>query len=219
MKNVMIAAWITDDDKYESYPEALKKNGADSFISLNPADFSKADALILPGSFQDMNPKLWGEENTHCHDVNDELDRIQWQLMEMAVKDRKPVLGVCRGMQFINVFFGGTLIQHLPSSEHHGAQKPEKYHDLATVKGTALGNLFPERTTVNTRHHQGVGVIGNGLKVSALWSFGDDTVVEAIEHQELPIIGLQWHPERMCLADDPLIQKSGDDFLKWWLDL
>lgn len=219
MKNVMIAAWITDDDKYEDYPEALKRNGAQSFISLNLKDYVKADALILPGSFQDMNPKLWGEENTHCHDVNDELDRIQWQLLEMAAKDKKPVLGVCRGMQFINVFFGGTLIQHLSSAKHHGKQIPERYHIVSTVRGTAMGNLYPGQTTVNTRHHQGVGIIGKGLKASALWTLGDDTVVEAIEHQELPIIGLQWHPEKMCLAEDPVIQKSGDDLLKWWLDL
>lgn len=219
MKNVMIAAWITDDDKYENYPEALKRNGASSFISLNLDDYCKADALILPGSFQDMNPKLWGEENTHCVDVNDELDSIQWQLLEMAVKDKKPVLGVCRGMQFINVFFGGTLIQHLSSAEHHGAQDPEKYHSVITIKGTSLVKLYPEYVNVNTRHHQGVGVIGGGLKPSALWTIDGDTVVEAIEHQELPIIGLQWHPERMCLQDNPQIQKSGDDFFKWWLSL
>ena len=116
MKRIMIAGWITPDEKYETYMEALKKLGAKPFLSLDEKDLARADGLILPGSSQDMNPKLWGEKDICSNDINDSLDSIQWRLMEMAAERKTPVLGICRGMQFINVFFGGTLIQELETS-------------------------------------------------------------------------------------------------------
>ena len=107
MKRIMIAGWLTPDEKYENYVEAMTRLGAEGFVSLKEEDLKEADGLILPGSFQDMNPKLWGAEDLHCsNDINDELDSIQWKLLKQAAADKKPVLGICRGMQFINVFFG-----------------------------------------------------------------------------------------------------------------
>lgn len=220
MKRVMIAAWITEDDKYENYPNAMKKLGAEGFISLNIDDLDDADALILPGSNQDMNPKLWGQENVCCNDINDELDEIQWKLLKKAAAQGKPVLGICRGMQFINVYFGGTLIQDLPSSDQHAGTTPETYHDIFTVQGTFMGDLYPIFTKVNTRHHQGVGSVGEMLLPTAVWTDeDDDMVLEAIQHRELPIYGVQWHPERMSLDENAEVQELGDRLLKWWLSL
>jgi len=219
MKKVMIAAWITEDDKYENYPNAMKKLGVEGFISLELDDLDKADALILPGSNQDMNPKLWGQEDICSNDINDELDDIQWRLLEKAVKQGKPVLGICRGMQFINVFFGGALIQQLPSAEKHGGTTPETYHDVFTVRDTFMGELYPVLTQVNTRHHQGVEFVGEGLMTAAIWTDEDEIVVEAIQHKELPVYGVQWHPERMSLDESKEIQEMGDRLLKWWLGL
>ncbi len=223
MKNVMIAAWITEDDKYENYGNALALCGAEGFISLNIDDLDKADALILPGSPQDMNPKLWGEEDTNSNDINDELDSIQWALLEKAIADNKPVLGICRGMQFINVFFGGTLFQDLEASKEHEAApdgEPERYHNIFTVRGTAMSKLYPVMTIVNTRHHQGLGRLGKNLTLSAFWSNDeDDIVMEAIEHKELPIWGVQWHPERMALTDNEETSELGKQLIEAWLEL
>ena len=221
MKRIMIAGWITPDEKYETYMEALKKLGAKPFLSLDEKDFARADGLILPGSSQDMNPKLWGEKDICSNDINDSLDSIQWRLMEMAAERKTPVLGICRGMQFINVFFGGTLIQELETSEFHKApedQESDNFHDVCIKKESFLYRLYGSNAEVNTRHHQGVGTIGSGLKVSALWKNGRMQVVEALEHETLPMIGLQWHPERMYIMSDGKRRRDGEIFLRNWLE-
>ena len=222
MKKIMIAGFVEPDEKYENYVDAMAKLGAEPFISLNVDDFEKADALILPGSRQDMNPKLWGAEDECSNDINDELDAIQWTLMEKAVETKKPVLGICRGMQFIDVFFGGTLIQDLPCAESHKAAElpgEENYHDVAVVEGTQLFDLYGEETETNTRHHQGIGLVGEGLKVSAMWTEGFPLVMEAVEHKTLPIIGVQWHPERMYLHGNEEQKEAGRKLLEYWLGL
>ncbi len=218
MKKIMIAAWVTPEDQYENYGKALELLGAEGFISLNLDDLAVADGLILPGSPQDMNPKLWGAEDTCSNDINDELDSLQWALMEKADAIGKPVLGICRGMQFINVFFGGTLIQDLSSADAHKVGKPEKYHPVFLAEGTQLHELYGGKTETNTRHHQGAGLIGDKLKVSAMWLADGELVVEAIEHQELPIMGVQWHPERMALYGNEQQKEAGAKLLKYWLD-
>ncbi len=220
MKRIMIAGWVTPEEKYENYIDALAKLGAEGFLSLKEEELKNADGLILPGSFQDMNPKLWGAEDLHCsNDINDELDRIQWQLLELAVQDKKPVLGICRGMQFINVFFGGTLIQDLPCAKAHAPGEPERYHDLVIPEGTRLYALYGMMTETNTRHHQGVGVIGDNLKLSAMWMDDENLVIEAVVHKHLPIIGVQWHPERMMLYGNEQQKQDGKKLLEYWLTL
>ena len=218
---IMIAGFVQPDETYENYIEAMEKLGAEPFVSLNIEDFGEADGLILPGSGQDMNPKLWGAEDICSNDINDELDCIQWKLMELAVETQKPVLGICRGMQFINVFFGGTLIQDLPNAEQHNAApegEAEKYHTVETGEGSILASVYGEETEVNTRHHQGIGLVGQGLKVSAMWIDDFLPVMEAVEHKRLPIMGLQWHPERMYLYGDEKQKADGEKILKYWLE-
>ena len=221
MKKIMIAGFLEPDERYENYVMAMEKLGVAPFISLDPADFDDADGLILPGSRQDMNPKLWGAENQCSNDINDDLDRVQWELMEKACEQKKPVLGICRGMQFINVFFGGTLIQDLPNGDAHKAPAEkgvERYHMVATCEGSLLADIYGEETEVNTRHHQGVGLIGKGLNVAAMWLDDFLPVMEAVEHKELPIIGVQWHPERMYLYGNEQQQADGEKLLKYWLE-
>lgn len=222
MKKIMIAGFVEPDEKYENYVKAVQLLGAEPFISLKIEDFEKADGLILPGSRQDMNPKLWGAEDECSNDINDELDDVQWKLMEKAVEAKKPVLGICRGMQFINVFFGGTLIQDLPAAEYHKAasdKENENYHNLTVVEGTILYELYGAEAEVNTRHHQGIGMVGDGLKVSAMWIDGFPLVMEAVEHKHMPIIGVQWHPERMMINGDQSQKESGRKLLEYWLKL
>lgn len=217
MKKIMIAGFETAKDKYDDYIEAFRQLGAEAFLSLDPKDLMRADGLVLPGSSQDMNPRLWGEKDQCSNDINDALDQSQWRLMDMAVSRRMPVLGICRGMQFINVYFGGTLIQDLPCSSAHKMTVPEQYHDVMCGENSRLRPLIGEVSEVNTRHHQGVGRIGEGLQADVVWNDGEDAVVEAISHQCDPVLGLQWHPEKMYLYGDEGHRADAERLLRWWL--
>ena len=113
------------------------------------------------------------------------------------------------------------LIQELETSEFHKApenQGSDNFHDVCIEKESFLYRLYGSNAEVNTRHHQGVGTIGSGLKVSALWKNGRMQVVEALEHETLPMIGLQWHPERMYIMSDGKRRRDGEIFLRNWLE-
>ncbi len=217
MKKLMIAGLVTADDDYEDYKKAFEELGHESLISLQMEDLDLADVLILPGSGQDMNPKLWGEKDQCSNDINDELDAVQWALMDKAIEKGKPILGICRGMQFINVYFGGSLIQDLPCSDSHKMAIPEHYHDVLHLPGTCMEKLYGESSEVNTRHHQGLGRIGEGLQVVSIWNDGEDSVAEAIACQPHAILGLQWHPEKMFLYGDETKRRDAEKLLQWFL--
>ena len=217
MKKLMIAGLVTADDDYEDYKKAFEELGHEPLISLQMEDLDLADVLILPGSGQDMNPKLWGEKDQCSNDINDELDAVQWALMDKAIEKGKPILGICRGMQFINVYFGGSLIQDLPCSDSHKMAIPEHYHDVLHLPGTFMEKLYGESSEVNTRHHQGLGRIGEGLQVVSIWNDGEDSVAEAIACQPHTILGLQWHPEKMFLYGDETQRRDAEKLLEWFL--
>lgn len=225
MKKILIATQLTPEDGYEDYFSALKALGAEGFASLDTADLEKADGMILPGSTQDMNPRLWGEEDRCSNDINDELDSAQWALMDKAVELGKPVLGICRGMQFINVYFGGTLIQDLDSAEQHRGTEPENYHLIFHKEGQFTKELFGGFTQVNSRHHQGTGTQGAGIEQASFWIGGEtgDIVTEAIAHEKYPIIGVQWHPEKMFMqaeAQGHIKEKEdGRKLIEYFLNL
>ncbi len=219
MKKIMIGGVETTANEYDDYGKALAELGAEGFLSLDPSALAAADGLLLPGSSQDMNPKLWGEKDICSNDINDELDRIQWNLLELAMKQGKPVLGICRGMQFINVYFGGTLIQELPCAAEHKERNPEQYHPLMHLPGSCMAELFGETSEVNTRHHQGVGLIGDSLEAVSLWNDGEDCVVEALWQKDCRMLGVQWHPEGMYLHGDENQRRDGEKLLRWWLEL
>jgi putative glutamine amidotransferase len=117
-------------------------------------------------------------------------------LLRAYVEAGKPVLGVCRGCQLINVFFGGTLFQDLPDAQLH-TNKTDFYiaHSVSAIPTSVAGKLYGMTFSVNSCHHQAVNALGEGLVATAYWN---DRYIEAFEHSTLPIIGFQWHPERMC---------------------
>lgn len=219
MKKLMIAGLVTADDDYKDYCKAFEELGQEPFISLDLQDLELADALILPGSGQDMNPRLWGEEDQCSNDINDELDALQWELMDSAIEKGMSILGICRGMQFINVYFGGSLIQDLPCSGSHKTTSPENYHDVLHLPGTFMEKLYGVSSEVNTRHHQGVGRIGENLQVVSIWNDGEDSVVEAIAGKAYSILGLQWHPEKMFLYGNQNQRTDAEKLLQWFLTL
>ena len=141
------------------------------------------------------------------------------------------MIGMCRGIQFINVYFGGSIIQHLHSAAAHKACTPDQFHKLYTTPGTFMEELYGESLMVNTRHHQAVGRIGKGLQVAARWICEDTTgraeaenwereVVDVLVHECHPIIGLQWHPERMMYTGITKERKeTGKKMMEYYMDM
>jgi putative glutamine amidotransferase len=126
-------------------------------------------------------------------------DAAQIQLVRLAVARSLPVLGICRGHQVINVALGGSLLQHVEDAGHRNIDLPVEYalveHPVRLEPGSNLGERFGrDHIVVQSAHHQVVDRLGAGLRAVG-WAH--DGHVEAIEHESLPIVGVQWHPEAL----------------------
>lgn len=144
-------------------------------------------ALVIPGG-ADLDPMYYGEENIACNRVvSTERVEVEMELLRLFLPTHKPILGICYGMQLLNVFFGGSLIQDISSPIDHR----EGRHLIRVTSSFPL----PEGTyEVNSSHHQAVKTLGEGLEV---FSFAEDSTVEGFFHREHPfLVGVQWHPER-----------------------
>ena len=153
----------------------------------------RCDALLLSGG-GDVHPALYGQTcDTSAHlSIDPVRDGEEQGLFEAFAARNKPILGVCRGIQVINVLCGGTLFQHL--DDHSDACHP-------ITCSARLAALVGSAPMVNSYHHQACNRLGQGLRLAAR---APDGVIEAIWHESLPILGVQWHPERMVpsLCDD-----------------
>jgi len=159
------------------------------------------DGLILQGG-ADIDPRVYGEEpGPLLGPIDSVRDRFELELLRGFAAANKPVLGVCRGMQLINVAFGGTLHQDLDAAgvAAHAHRMSDLYdehaHDIEFVPGGWLQSIYAEarRGRVNSIHHQGVNRLGTGLVIDA---YSTDGVVECIRHESFPfLLGVQWHPE------------------------
>jgi gamma-glutamyl-gamma-aminobutyrate hydrolase PuuD len=169
---------------------------------------SRIGGLLLPGS-RDMDPKFYNEE-PHPKLRPMSIERTETELVVLGEScERKiPVLGICGGMQLLNVFFGGSLYQDITSFLPDALQHEKgAVHEILVEDGTLLDRLTGQRSfQVKSFHHQAVKKIGAGLKASAI---APDGIVEGIESQESPyILGIQWHPEREESKLTDLIFKS-----------
>ncbi|MFJ8474160.1 gamma-glutamyl-gamma-aminobutyrate hydrolase family protein [Kitasatospora sp. NPDC094011] len=162
-----------------------------------PEVLARLDALVIAGG-PDIDPAYYGEPAHPLADV-DSPARDAWEvaLLRGALAAGMPVLGICRGMQVLNVVCGGTLVQHLPDvldvDVHAGTPGCYGSHLVRPVPGTLVGGLLPEsELSVPTFHHQAVDRLGAGLRVSAL---APDGTIEAVEGAGFTV-GVQWHPEQ-----------------------
>lgn len=176
-------------EQYRNYLGAISAAGGMLRFSLDIRETAGCGGLLLPGG-GDLDPACYGQSNVSSGRPEALRDAVELALLEHFAVRGLPVLGICRGLQVINVYFGGTLIQDLPG---HSAATRDRLHAVDTAAGT-FGRLWRERVIVNSAHHQAADRLGSGLRV-VQWA--PDGTVEALVHGSLPIWAVQWHPERL----------------------
>lgn len=182
----------------ENYTTALELSGALPVASYLPELDLTCDGLLLAGGV-DINPALYREEINGAVDINYERDAHEMMLLDAFVKAGKPVFGICRGSQLINIYFGGTLHQHMTNTAlHRSGKELDREHEAEASDGSIMQQLYGKRCVINSVHHQAVKDLGKDLAVTQR---SDDGIVEAYEHKTLPIFAVQWHPERLVLPE------------------
>lgn len=194
-----------------NYVKYIRKLGAVPCVTLNAVELSCCDALLLPGG-GDITPAFFGEKNRGSKNINTELDILQLQAFDLAVKKGLPILGICKGLQLINVALGGTIVQDMPTAHIHKYDGRNQYHSTVIAEDSWLHGLYGASCTVNSAHHQSVNRLGFGLRADQLCP--EDGCIEAISHSSLPIFGVQWHPERI---DETKANLSGMRVLEYFL--
>jgi putative glutamine amidotransferase len=202
-----------DAERLPAYQGALAAAGIESVLKSpgSTLSFEGCQGLLLMGG-NDVDPATYGETRMPQTDTPDpELDAAEMSAITEALDHDIPILGICRGLQILNVHQGGSLVQHLVPPERHrridDGDRGAPVHSVAIEKGTLLANIAGDATTwqVNSRHHQAVKTLGPGLRVSAVDP--EDGVIEAIERPDKRfVLAVQWHPEDQALRD--LAQKT-----------
>lgn len=163
---------------------------------------SDYDTLVIPGG-HNITPELYGaERDKHTYGTDIAVDELQIEAVKMFAEEKKPVLGVCRGCQVVNVAFGGTIDQHIPGWH-------KKYRTVKIDRDSWLYPMLGTSESVYHYHHQCVDQLGEGLTATQ-WD-EEDEHIEAIEHTSLPVYGIQWHPDSMG--------DRGVDFFKYYRQL
>ena len=191
---------------YVTYVEALRRAGAIPVLippqPENAAELvNELDGVLLAGGF-DCDPSLYGEDPHPTVEPMDTRRQTNDVTLAKAARDHGiPVLGICLGVQVMNVAAGGSLVQDIASQveteiEHASEPEDRARHEVIVEGGTKLSNILGERElTVNSSHHQAIGRIGEGLRVTA---HAPDGVIEGLEDPRHPFyLGVQWHPEDM----------------------
>lgn len=185
-------------------------------ISMDPDIVENYDGVVIPGGLPDVDPSIYGEENTASDPVEPEMDRQQLAMIDRAYKLHKPMIGFCRGLQLAAVYFGGTLIQCLDCKDQHGYEPGNpRFHKIYNVKGTFMHDLYGDSLLGNSGHHQALKKLPEDFRISQFWCENDETaakymklveanqlregssecVIEAVYHKDYPFVGIQWHPE------------------------
>jgi putative glutamine amidotransferase len=216
-------------EKNTYYLEWLKANEDIEIIQLSAEDnnlqrLNHCDALVLSGGI-DIYPEFYGSDVTDYPGApgkfNEKRDAYEIAAFRLAQENKIPVLGICRGMQLINVIHGGTLIQNLENETlnqvHTG--NPDKSHIINIEEQTVLHEIIGAgKTEINSAHHQAIDKLGKGLLINAR---SDEGIVEGIERVNEPgkpfLLAIQWHPERMFrfhLENSPASQTIRNRFIE-----
>jgi putative glutamine amidotransferase len=218
-----IAQWVMSRDVLVLMIPTVNTNGLLHKSNIRLRDYAKhLDGLVLQGG-ADVSPQTYSESATRPEWTGDRArDMYELELLHEFIEAGKPVLGICRGCQLINVAFGGTLYQDIASDvptaiEHVNDLYDSHRHAIHFPKGSSLGAMFASQSEplVNSIHHQAVKELGRDLTIEAV--SGADNIVEAIRHRKSRfVMGLQWHPEFHHAGSDELLDCTPilDSFLR-----
>ena len=148
------------------------------------------DCFLITGG-NDLDPSLYHEENISSYLVDKRMDELDFKVIDYACKNKKALLGICRGLQAINVYFNGSLYQDLENKEHNKKESMQEF--IINNKSRFFKDCITNESTINSYHHQGIKLLGDNL-INAGESLN---LIEAIEHDELDIYAVQWHPEKL----------------------
>ena len=200
------------------YIQALRSAGATPLpipLTERPATVAKllasAHGVLLPGSRYDIDPQIYGEARiAECADADPARAAVDELLLQDAFNLRKPVLAICYGIQSLNAWRNGSLVQDLPAAgltavNHAPGRHIDEAHAVKIVSGSRLQRLIPSNglpILVNSSHHQALKVAGDNLQVTA--TSPSDGVIEAVELNAPDhfVVGVQWHPERTYTSSE-----------------
>lgn len=240
MKKPIIAISLDineDSDKYSystfpwyalraDYSDAVAKHGGfPILVPLNEENIDDildlADGILIPGGDVDIDPAFFGQKIKHDNvTINSARTDFDLKFLEKVLDREMPFLGVCYGQQLLNVYTGGTLIQHIPADYKTDIKhmqphpKNETWHDIIIEEGTKLFEISGGKKTakVSSTHHQAADEPGENMLVSAR---APDGIIEAIEHKDHPFcIGVEWHPEYQLTELDQNLFKAFVDAAK-----
>ncbi|MEO8763647.1 MAG: gamma-glutamyl-gamma-aminobutyrate hydrolase family protein [Ginsengibacter sp.] len=225
MKNIVIG--ITDCEKYLNYDRWIRDQPGVEIVKLNYrdnnlTDIETCDGIILSGG-NDINPRLYNQPDylVYCNpkDIDENRDEFEWKVMQFADEKQLPVLGICRGLQFVNVFFGGTLVPDIAAfgkfNHEKFEEKVDREHRVEVDINSLLYKLTrQEKGNINSAHHQSVDMPGYGLVVNAL---SPDGIIEGMERKNRDgqsyLMLVQWHPERMEDKESAFSKNIRESFL------
>jgi putative glutamine amidotransferase len=225
MKKIVIG--IAEGTKYLNYESWIKDEPGAEIIKLgyhldNFNDVEKCNGIMLTGG-HDINPRLYNQPDFLAYvdpkDIDERRDEFEWKIMRHTEENQKPLLGICRGLQFVNVYFGGTLVPDIPAfgKFNHGKFKngSDREHLVDVDANSMLYRIVGEKKgEINSAHHQSVDMPGFGLVVNA---FSPDGIIEGMERRDPDgkswMMLIQWHPERMTNQENTFAKKIKHIFL------
>ena len=178
--------YIFTDAHPKQYIKACKKLGMQTSFGLDTSALQTCDGLLIPGG-GDINPALYHQNNTSSRNINTFCDEKTMQAIEFCLQQHKPILGICLGIEYINVYFGGTLKQDI--ANHKNVD-----HKIILQEKCLLQEYLGKACTVNSYHHQCIDKLAKNLIPLAHTA---DGVIEAVTTADKKIIGVQWHPEKL----------------------
>ena len=213
---ILISSATNKLDAAANYENAVRAAGGDFVTRYCPEVDLSFDGLILTGG-GDIDPSRYGRENNGSMPPDTERDRTEFALCKAYLDAGKPILGICRGHQVLNVTLGGSLIQDLGEflNRFHRRIDLDKTHTILAEEGSLLFSLYGDRFCVNSAHHQAVDALGQGLVVTAR---SEAQLVESMELVGKPVLGVQFHPERLTGAHLRPDCVDGSAIFRWFLD-
>ena len=193
----------------ENYENFLHRLGVPCHTTLDPEAADTATHLLLPGG-GDITPAFFGQSDHGSLHIDTELDILQFQALSLFAAKKKPVLGICKGLQIINVYFGGDITQHIVTADRHkwiGRDQMHRVYRCYVNRLDFFYELYGNSTLVNSAHHQAINRPGKDLIPVCR---AEDNVIEGLMHTSLPILAVQWHPER-------LPENAGESLFRYFL--